>query len=170
MNRKNDVIEMFGVETIKNRFNMLYQEMNAFIIKSGLSEYVTVDQALLGDAICDYFFDIYEFHKFRGTNSVNEEKVISHMAYWLLNRKPLQIYCEQKKYFNKLATVNERFVLLYILNYLSDRLGNIHILMQPNKDMKLFSERLFYLIVIGVRNAQILESVISLFISQYIYK
>ena len=168
MNQKNDIIEMFGAAKIWNRYNMLYQEMNDFIIKNDFIEFVAVNQMLLEAAIYDYFCDMYEFHKFNGTNHANAEKVISHTAYWLLNWKPLQVCCEQKKHISKFATINERFVLLYVLNYLSDRLGDIHILVQSNNDMDDFSERLFCLFVNGVQNVSILEFAISLFLRKYI--
>lgn len=136
----------------------------AFISQNNLSKYVEINTELLNVAIYSYFGDMYEFYKFYGSNHVNAERVISHRAYWLLKYKPLQIFQTQETYTQKLNTVNERFILLYVLDYLSDRLGDTHILVHSDKNMTVFSERLFHFFVIGMQNAQSLESVINIFL------
>lgn len=60
----------------------------------------------------------------------------------------------------------ERFVLLYILDYLSNQLGNDHILLQSqsNKRIKTFIDMLFYLLTKGLQSVQSLQLVIESFV------
>lgn len=73
---------------------------------------------------------------------------------------------ELGNYANKFATINERFVLLYILDYLSDQLGHNHILLQSqlNKKIKSLIDMLFQIIINGLQSAQSLHSVIDSFL------
>lgn len=159
-----DIIEMFGLARIKECFHSVYQELVEFVTKNNLNKYVRIDTELLNVAIYNYFGNMYEFCKFHGYNYVNAEKIISHRVYWLLKYKPLQIFQTPETYTKNLITVNERFLLLYVLDYLSDRLGDTHILVHPDKDMTDFSERLFHFFVAGIQNVQGLESVINSFL------
>lgn len=159
-----DIIKTYGKSRVETRFDTLYQRMNAFIINSGFSEFLTVNQDLLTMAVHDYFLKMDEICQFYRINHV--EKIISYTAYGLLCRKPIQVYNESKYYANKFATINERFVLLYILDYLSDQLGDNHILLQSqsNNRIKALVDMLFQLIINGLQSVQSLQSVIDSFL------
>lgn len=160
-----DIIKAYGKSRVETRFDTLYQEMNAFIINSGFSEFLTINQDLLTMAVHDYFLKMDETRQFYRINHVDEEKIISYTAYALLCRKPIQVYNELGNYANKFATTNERFVLLYILDYISEQLGDIHVLLQSQSNNKIKSliDMLFQIIVNGLQSAQSLQSVIDSF-------
>lgn len=160
-----DTIKTYGKSRVETRFDMLYQEMNVFIINSGFSEFLTVNQDLLTMAVCDYFLKMDEIRQFYRINHIDEEKIISYTAYGLLRRKPIQVYNELGNYASRFATTNERFVLLYILDYISKKLGDNHILLQSQSNNKIKSliDMLFKIIVSGLQNAQSLQSVIDSF-------
>lgn len=166
MKQINSIIQEFGQLKIESRFNTLNKEMNIFIRRIGLSKCVLVNEDLLMKAVYDYFFTIYRFKKYHGVNNINEQKVISYTSYYLLCRRPIQ-GSEVQYNCKELETINERFVILYILNYLSGCLGDTHILLQENRDMKKFSEELFHLFLMGVPKAQSLESIIEMFLLSY---
>lgn len=160
------IFKAYGNSKVETLFNTLYQEMDMFIINSGFSEFLTVNHDLLAMAIHDYFLNMSEMRQFYGINHVDEQKKVSYTAYWLLYRKPIQVYNESKYYANKFVTINERFVLLYILNYLSDQLGDDHILLQlqSNNRIEPLINMLFQLIINELQSAQSLQSVIDSFL------
>jgi hypothetical protein len=161
-----DTIKTFGKSKVEMRFNTLYQEMDMFIINNGFSEFLIVNSDLLAMAVHDYFINIDEIRQFHSIQHVDEQKIVSCTAYWLLCRKPIQIYNESEQYANKFATINERFVLLYILDYLSDQLGNDHILLQlqTNKRIKTMIDMLFQLLINGLQSVQSLQLVLESFL------
>lgn len=165
-----DIFKAYGESKVETHFNTLYQEMDMFIINSGFSEFLTVNQDLLAMAVHDYFLNLNEIRQIYRINHIDEQRKVIYTAYWLLYRKPIQVYNESKYYANKLATINERFVLLYILDYLSNQLGDDHILLQSqsNDRIETLIDMLFKLIINGLQSAQSLQSVIDSF-SMYLY-
>lgn len=161
-----DIFKAYGESEIETRFNTLYQEMDMFIRNSGFPEFLTINQDLLAIAVNDYFLSMNELRQFHRINHFDERKKVSYTAYWLLYRKPIQVYNDLEYYASKLATINERFVLLYILDYLSNQLGDDHILLQSqsNKRIKAFIDMLFYLLIKGLRSVQSLQLVIDSFV------
>ncbi len=93
----------------------------------------------------------------------NSQKVIAYSSYWILVKKPIQIINNNSD--NKaLLSINERFVLQYILSYLSERKREAHILLRENPGLKNFASYLLYYLVYRVRDAQSLEMMIVSFL------
>lgn len=161
-----DTIKTYRKSKVEICFNTLYQEMDMFIINNGFSKFLMVNSDLLAMAVHDYFINIDEIRQFYSIQHVDEQKIVSCTAYWLLCRKPIQIYNESEQYANKFATINERFVLLYVLDYLSDQLGNEHILLQSqtNKRIKTMIDMLFQLLINGLQSVQGLQLVLESFL------
>lgn len=161
-----DAIRTYGKSRVETRFNTLYQEMDMFIKNSGFSEFLTVNQDLLAMAVNDYFLNMNEIRQFYRINHIDDQKIVSCTAYWLLCRKPIQVYNESEHYANRFVTINERFVLLYILDYISDQLDDDHILLQSqsNDRIKDLIDILFQLFINGVQSTQSLQSAIDSFL------
>lgn len=161
-----DAIRTYGKSRVETRFNTLYQEMDMFIKNSGFSEFLTVNQDLLAMAVNDYFLNMNEIRQFYRIDHIDDQKIVSCTAYWLLCRKPIQVYNESEHYANRFATINERFVLLYILDYISDQLDDDHILLQSqsNDRIKDLIDILFQLFINGVQSTQSLQSAIDSFL------
>ncbi len=165
-----DILSYFGEEKVERYYNTIYDELIEFISINKLSDLIRVDKVLLGNVIIDYFNDIkrlMEFHK--DIKNVNSEKVIAYTSYWLLHRKPLQIIKED---FNckEIQTINERFVLQYILNYLSVRERKSHILLRKNKGLQNFASLMLYYLVYRKYDAQSLEMIVTAFLAGQIYE
>lgn len=82
-----DAIRTYGKSRVETRFNTLYQEMDMFIKNSGFSEFLTVNQDLLAMAVNDYFLNMNEIRQFYRINHIDDQKIVSCTAYWLLCRK-----------------------------------------------------------------------------------
>lgn len=101
-----DIFKTYGKSKIETRFNTLYQEMDMFIRNSGFSEFLTINQDLLVIAVNNYFLSMNEICQFHRINHFDEQRKVSYTAYWLLYRKPIQVYNDLDYYASKLATVN----------------------------------------------------------------
>ena len=76
---------------MKSRFSSLYREIQEYILKFGAGNYAQINARLLGKAVLDYFEDIERLKAFEGMDRINEAKIYSYQAYWLMRRKPIQI-------------------------------------------------------------------------------
>lgn len=158
-----DTLSRVGIERMTTRYGILCQEMTEFIVIAGFEKCITVNRELLFEAIINYFntvsrckeYHIHEFH---------ELKVVSYMAYYLLQSKPLVVRDNVHLDNDKIRTINERFVLLFLLNYMSGQLGNTHILLQNDAEVKLFCKNLFYMLISHFENVYCLENLISSFL------
>lgn len=166
-----DIIDFFGKDKIQRRFDAVYEEMELFLEQNGLHGKVVINRMLLSTAIIDYFNDIKRIKDFHEQiERTNSEKVIAYTSYWLLQRNPLQVSDGDAIKDRRLATLNERFVLQYICNYLSARLCGDHIFARSNEGLKNFSKLLLYYLIYRMHNAQSLEMIISAFMAGQIYE
>lgn len=149
-----------------NRFATLCEEIQFFIDKMGYKkESIVLNKLSLGYALVDYFEDIQRLKMFHKVEHVNSIKIVSYTAFWLLKRKPIEVIdCDRQ-----LIYINERFVLQYILTYLSTD-GKKHILGRDNPGLKSFNESLFYFLKYRTTTAYNLEMIIMAFFAGQIYQ
>jgi len=147
------------------RFESLLEDINIFIQEADLNGKVSVNELALGYMLVDYFEDIRRLKTFHGIDHVNSIKIVAYTSYWFLRRKPIQII-EQKK---ELIYVNERFVLAYILEFLS---GGYEppVILRENRGLKSFSESLFYFLKYRVNGANSLEMILTAFFAGQIFQ
>ena len=53
-----EIIEFFGEEKIRNRFDTIYMAMEFFLEQNELQDKVAINRMLLSTAVIDYFNDI----------------------------------------------------------------------------------------------------------------
>jgi len=171
-----DIIEAFGRDKLEQRWDTLYTQLNEFLKEFKLSSVATVNKLLLANAILDYFHDIKRLKDFHGIEKINSQKIIAYTAYWLLYRKPIQINNPPAEdppvNIKELATLNERFVLQFILNYFSVHERGGHILERSSKSKGLegFCAMMLYYLEYRLRDAQSLEMIITSFLAGQIYE
>lgn len=151
-------------DKFKNRFHALSTDIQKYIDVSDLSKKVELNNVMLACAIVDYFEDIERLKVFHNVSHVNSIKIISYTAYWLLKRKPIQVIEENKD----LMYVNERFVLAYILDYISGDKGNM--LIRENAGLKAFNESLFYYFKYRKITPHSIEMILMAFFAGRIYQ
>lgn len=160
------IIEHFIDKTpkFKARFESLVTDIEVFINASGLNNEVYLNSLSLGYALIDYFEDIKRLKNFHSVTHINCVKIVSYTSYWLLRRKPIQL----KETAGKMAIyINERFVVAYILDYLSNE---EHILKRDLSGIKTFSESLFYHLKYRAISANSIEQIITAFFAGQIYQ
>lgn len=164
--RAEQLLEQFGDnnDKFKGRFTALLTGMNTFIKAAGLEEKVKVNELVLGYALVDYFEDIRRLKEFHKVPHINSIKIVAYISYWLVRRKPLQLLYQDKE----LIYINERYVLAYILDFLS-REGD-HILERDNAGLKSFSESLLYFLKYRFLTANSLELALTSFFAGQIYQ
>ena len=152
-------------EKQRKRFESILSDMEQYIKASEYTEKVEINSLLLAYAILDYFEDVKRLKLYHHLEHINSIKIVSHMAYWLLKRKPIQVKEAEKE----LVYVNERFVLGYILHFLSSK-DCPSILERENIGLKSYTETLFYFLKYRVNSADILELAITSFFAGQIYQ
>ena len=165
--------EKFGGERMEEKYNSLIKCMEKFIIAYGLGDYVVVNRSLLSGAILDYYDDVIRLKEFHNIEKINSIKVMAYMAYWILRRRPLQIEKSsgEKEVERVLITINERFVLQYLCDYLSvvdDKKG--HLFEREEDGLNSFNDMLLYYLIYRFRDAQSLEMVLMAFFAGQIYE
>ena len=165
-----DLFNEFGENKIEERYDTLYEEMNLFLDQNDLHDCAEVNKTILAYLIIDYYYDIKRIKNFHTKiEKPNSEKVIAYTAYWILHRKPIQVKSDLTS-SKKISTLNERFVLQYILNYLSERERGSHILLRENSGLKNFSKYMLYYLIYRSHDAQSLEMIITAFLAGQIYE
>jgi len=170
-----DLINVFGKKELEQKWNALFQEMNEFLEKNGLASDAFVDKLLLSNAITDFYADIKRLKDFAKIKNINSQKTTAYTAYWLLRRKPIQISNAQTKTddlstLKGLTTLNERFVLQYILNYLSVREVGAPVLERSNVGLQNFCGTMLYYLIYRLHDAQSLEMILMAFLAGQVYE
>lgn len=151
----------FGV-----RFEVLYQEMNQFIKESKCENVAYVNEMILGYSLLDYFEDVERLKAFHKVEHINSIRIVSYTAFWLLKRKPIQISPNVND--KNLVYINERFVLSYILSFLSQEGKDID--KQTKKGVESFEQSLLYFLKYRLSNVNSLEMIIMSFFGGQIYQ
>lgn len=112
-----DVLSSFGEEKVAERYDNLLEQLKAFIQRKGYNSNVIVSLNVLQQMVIDYFTDIYRLKEFHHIDLTNYIKITAYTAYWLTQRKPLQIISDIPQ-DSELAFCNENFVVSYILRFL----------------------------------------------------
>ncbi|MBR2305273.1 MAG: hypothetical protein IJ871_09110 [Ruminococcus sp.] len=147
------------------RFSALSKEINIFIEKMDLKDKAVLNELALGYALIDYFEDVHRLKVFHKVEHINSIKIVSYTSFWLLKRKPIQmITCEKE-----LIDINERFVLQYILSFLSNKTKK-HILIRDNIGLTSFVETLLYFLKYRLTTANNIEMVLMAFFAGQIYQ
>jgi len=172
---RDDIIEIYGKDELEKIWNVLFQEIGEFLDKNGYSSIASIDKHLLANAVLDYLEDINRLRNFHRIDEINSQKNIAYTAYWLLHRRPIQICDAQSKIndpekLKELTTINEKFVLQHILNYLSVRTRETHILERSNNGLVVFSNMLLYYLIYRLRDAQSLEMILISFLAGQVYE
>lgn len=156
------LIDEFGEEKIKKRYETMYSYLEDYIERHQLNEQVTISEGLLNQTIIDYFVDIYRLKQFHDIDKVNATKIHAYSAYWLLKRKPLQLIDTQTD-SSGLVFVNERFVCGYLVRFLTESDFNVSILDEKKQDYIDFMENLMYFCQYRLNTPQMLETMLSCF-------
>lgn len=152
-----DILKEFGKNRIQERFSDIYMAYQKFIQKNNLENVVKINDFTLMHAILDYFTDISRLKRFHKISRTNTFKVVSYEISWLLRRKPLQILEDDDE---ELVYINEKFILSYIMSYLTELVGEDFYdkLSQENQDaFDGYIDSLFYYIKYRNCNSQALE-------------
>lgn len=152
-------------EKFTDRFTYLLNNIHEFLNEAGLIEKVVVNELSLGYMLVDYFEDIRRLKIFHSIEHVNSIKIVAYISYWFLRRKPIQLLEQEKE----LVYVNERFILAYIMDFMSGS-DKTPILLRDNEGLKSFSESLFYFLKYRFQEANSLEMVLTAFFAGQIYQ
>lgn len=161
-----DILKKYDIkiEKFNDRFHSLLSDMERYIEAANLKDNVFVNISVLGNMLIDYFVDVSRLKAFHPIDHLNSIKIVAYTSYWILKAKPIQA----KSYDKEMITVNEKFVLLYILDFLSDENDN---LLDRKEDSLLgFKETLLYFLQYRVHSPYCLELMLMSFFAGQVYQ
>lgn len=165
------IIEEFGEDEVNLRYKLLFEQLEEFIKANNLENIVSINRMLLANVVVDYFYDILRIKSLHtDIEKVNSEKVIAYTSYWLLQKRVLTFKITEDNFNESLATINERFVLQYITDYLSVRIRKEHIVLREEKGIQNFVKSLLYYFAYRKYDAQSIEMIIIAFMAGQIYE
>ena len=163
-----EVLNKYNVseKRYKSRYKALCDDIVGYIKASGLNgTQVVLNKYSLSCMLVDYFMDIGRLKEFHHIEHVNSIKIVSYITYWFLRRKPIQVLSDE----NSLLYVNEKFITLYILDFLmNEARGNL--LDREEKGLVAFREQLFYYLKYRHFDAQSIEMMLLSFFAGQIYE
>ena len=155
-----DVIKHFTEKRIEDRFYRLLVSAQEFIQGMGFNDHVVCNETLLMLAVLNYFTDIMRLKEFHKIAHTNETKILAYETSWLIRRKPLQVIDSNDL---KYAFCNEQFVFSQIMFWLRKGETEKGIEALAHKDLKSFSNTLFYHLKYRSYDPQTLELMLLAF-------
>lgn len=152
-------------EKCSKRFAATLDNMKKFVAAYCPDGSAFVNELVLAYAVIDYFDDIERLKKFHKTDHVNGVKIVAYLSYWLLRRKPIQLRALDRS----LVDVNERYVMMYMLDFLKDD-GKGDILLRENAGLLSFADFLLYYLKYRDVTAKGLEMMLVAFQGGRIYQ
>ncbi len=155
-----DILADFGKDKIEQRYEALYEYLNAFIKRHKYEEKVIIAESVLNQAVVDYFADVHRLKTFHHIEAINYLKIHAYTAYWVLRRKPLQIVIDDPEDIDR-AFVNEDFVASYLLQYLRGKNTDVIILKSERVTYLEFVKNLEYYLRYRMVTPQMLETMLE---------
>jgi hypothetical protein len=135
------VIEQFTEARIIKRYHRLLMGAQGFIQGMGYNGHVVCNETMLMFAVLGYYSDIMRLKDFHRIDRTNDSKVFAFETSWLLKRRPLQVKDSNDQ---KYAFCNEKFALSQIMLWLKEGENKNDAGVLAYKDLKFFSDTLFY--------------------------
>ena len=155
------LVEKFGEEKIKSRYNWLNDLLDVYIKKRNYDNKVIVSQDVLKHIIVDYFVDIDRLKVFQEIELVHSSKIYAYLSYWILRHKPIQLLNEDG--LGDIAFINEDFVCAFLRSYLFSELEGTVLLESKREAVDNFVETLFYYFQYRDYSAKTIELIILSF-------
>lgn len=157
-----EIVMEFGEDTIKARFEQIYEEMRAFIQVYELENIAQINQVILMQALMDYFSDIYRLKKYQGIEHVNGIKIKAYETFWLVQRKAIQLVTNDLE-DDRMIYINEKFVLSRLVSYLLGDDINKPIVAEKQKAFQNFLDTLYYYLKFRRCDSQSIELMVLAF-------
>jgi hypothetical protein len=156
-----DLLDEFGEEVVKRSIDSWKERLDSFIISRGLSDKVRVSDRNLYLAMLSYFSDIKRIKPYHVINDVNDVKIHSYLAYWIMRKKPLQILSD----FDSCERVNERFVAFMLTDFLLRDWIDTVLSGEAKEQFENFTKTLYYTFSYRDYSAQSIELVLLGFLA-----
>jgi hypothetical protein len=159
------VLTHFGVDKVRTRFVFIREKALEFLrgtchnFSLTLNDFFFVNDALIEEAVIDYFADLHRLKEFHNIEKAQPQKVAAYTAYWIYRRKPIQVIKnldDQILYkFPNIKFINEMFAYVLLMNLVFDA-------RQPfvGRNVDLFRRHILYNFKYRQINSQILEMLI----------
>ncbi len=125
------------------------------------NEVFSINDALIEEAVVDYFADLIRLKEFHNIEKAKPQKVAAYTSYWVFRRKPIQWISNPDDdlllRFPNIKFINELFAYTLLINLVFDEKSRFA---DSNPRYKVFRDLLMYNFMYRQLNSQILELVI----------
>jgi len=156
-----DLLMEFGEDIVQGSIDNWKERMEAFIETRKLSGKVRVSDTNLFLAILSFFSDIKRIKPYHGINDVNDVKIHSYLAYWIMRKKPIQVLVD----FDECERVNERFVAFMLTDFLLRDWSEVVLSGNAKMQFSEFAQTLFYTFSYRKYSAKSIELVLLAFLA-----
>jgi len=160
-NSYQDLLIEFGEDTIKESINSWKTRMDEFIKSRNISDAVRISDRNLHLAVLSYFSDFKRIRPYHTIEDINDVKIHSYLAYWMLRKKPLQVITD----FDDCERINERFVAFMLVDFLLRDWSEVVLSGKARSQFTEFTRTLYYTFSYRNYSAQSIELVLLGFLA-----
>lgn len=107
---------------VRERYVNILTQMQDVLEGMGILDKVSINTAILGKAILDYFEDIDKLKKYEGIENINVDKIYGYETFWLLRRSPIQFVIDAEELDKKYLHINEKvFASIMVAKMLKEK-------------------------------------------------
>jgi len=155
--------EAAAMNVFRDRFNNLFERIEAFINEYGFDGKVAISETNLAHMLLAYFDDVDRIKYFHQIKRVNEVKIHAYTAFWLLRKKPIQVIDA----FKDCEAINELFVTFYLVDFVLREKGQTELTGQKKEQYEEFVKTLNYAFKFRQYDAHNIELVLLSFLAGF---
>lgn len=145
----------FNEDRITSRHQWLTNLALSWLESHDLSDKVGILSETINQLLLDYFVDVDRLKEFSGIELINQTKIYSYLAYWILRRKPLQVVSSEQA--DDLVFVNEDFVYDMLMSFIYDNPAGVPVVESQKESLSMFESTLRYYLKYRLVTPQVLE-------------
>lgn len=146
---------VFTEERIRSRHRWLTSLALDWLDSHDLSDKVGIVSEIIDQILIDYFVDVDRLKTFTDIKRINQTKIYSYMAYWILRRKPLQVISPEDT--AELVFVNEDFVFDLLMSFVYENPAGIPFVESQKEHLNMFEDTLRYHLKYRLLTPQVIE-------------
>lgn len=147
--------DKFTEERIQSRHAWLTNLALDWLDSHELTGKVGVVSETINQILLDYFVDVDRLKDFSGIERINQTKIYSYLAHWILRRKPLQIISAENA--DDLVFVNEDFVYDLLMSHIYNNPSAVPIVDSQRESLAMFETTLRYYLKYRLVTPQVIE-------------
>ncbi len=149
------LVGKFTEARITSRHTWLTSLALDWLERHDYSDKIGVVSEIIDQIVIDYFVDIDRLKEFTNIERVNQTKIYSYLAYWILRRKPLQVISSDEA--DKFVFINENFVFDFLMSFVYSNPPGVPVVESQKENLNMFEDTLRYYLKYRLVTPQVIE-------------